>query len=108
MAAPQTLTASNFAETIASSDVPVLVDFWAEWCGPCKAVAPTLQELADDFDGKLVVGKVNVDEHPQVAQQFAIMGIPTFIVFDGGEPVAQFKGALGKTAFIERLVPFID
>lgn len=88
-----TLTGSNFDSEVLKSDIPVLVDFWASWCGPCRMLAPTIAELADEYAGKLKVGKVNVDEEGTLAAQFAIVSIPTVIIFKNGKPVEKLVGA---------------
>lgn len=90
------LTQDTFAEEINSATEAVVVDFWAEWCGPCKMVAPILDEIAEDHPDKLRVAKVNVDEHPGLAQQFNVMSIPTLIVFKDGVEVQRVVGAKGK------------
>lgn len=89
------ITSSNFEETIKGSDI-VLVDFWATWCGPCKMVAPIIDEIANEFQGKAVVGKVNVDEHATLAEQFGIMSIPTMIIFKNGEIAEKMVGPRTK------------
>jgi thioredoxin 1 len=91
----QTLTDGNFEQAIGAGQV-VLVDFWAEWCGPCRRLAPTVDELAGDYDGKMVVGKLNVDENPNVAGRFSIRGIPTLLLFKGGQVVEQVVGLADK------------
>jgi thioredoxin 1 len=102
-----TLTATSFAEEIASADKPVVVDFWAEWCGPCKMIAPVLDEVAAENTDKITVAKVNVDEHPDLARQFDIMSIPTMIVFQDGQPVHRFQGASGKAGLLQNLSEFL-
>ena len=91
----QQLTGSNFDQVIAG-EKPVLVDFWAPWCGPCRMIAPVIEEIAAEFDGKAVVGKVNVDEDPGLAQRYGVMSIPTLIILKGGKVVEQAVGARGK------------
>ena len=91
-----TITKENFEQEVLKSDVPVLVDFWAVWCGPCQMVGPILSEIAEENEGKLKVGKVNVDEQPDLARQFGIMSIPTMMVFKNGEKVNQLVGAVPK------------
>ena len=98
-----TLTDSNFADTVLKSDKPVLVDFWATWCGPCRAIAPTIEQVASEFEGRAVIGKLDVDENPQVAMQFGIRSIPTILFFKDGRPVDQLIGAVPKKALADRL-----
>jgi len=95
---------ANFQSDVLNSDVPVLVDYWAEWCGPCKMIAPILDEIAGDYSGKLKIAKVNVDENQQVTQKYGIRSIPTLMIFKGGSVQAQKVGAMSKSqlaAFIE-------
>ncbi len=87
---------NNFKHEVIESDVPVLVDFWAPWCGPCKMIGPVIEELAGDYAGKAKVGKVNVDDNQQLAAQYGIRGIPTVMVFKGGEMVESFVGLQQK------------
>lgn len=94
----QTFTDGNFDDDVLKSGAPVLVDFWAEWCGPCRRLAPTIDELATDYDGRVVIGKLNVDENPATQSRFSIMGIPTVLIFKGGEIVEQIVGLADKTA----------
>ncbi len=95
---------ADFDVDVLNSDVPVLVDYWAEWCGPCKAIAPLLDEAAKDYDGKLKIVKVNVDDNPSAAQRFSIRGIPTLKLFRGGKEVETKVGALSKS----QLTAFLD
>lgn len=89
-------TDDNFEAEVLKADRPVLVDFWAPWCGPCRLMAPVIDELAKDLDGKVTVGKMNVDENNQFAQKYGIMSIPTFLVFKGGNVVEQLVGVMDK------------
>jgi thioredoxin 1 len=93
-----TITEANFDQEVVKSDVPVLIDFWAEWCMPCKMIAPALDELAGTYAGKVKIGKVNVDEETDLASRYNIVSIPTLLVFNGGEVVKQHVGAAPKPA----------
>ncbi len=96
-----TLTNSNFEEEVVKSDVPVLVDFWATWCGPCRMIAPEVEAIAEEYDGKIKVGKVNVDEEEELAIKFGVSSIPTLILFKDGAPVAKSVGYKTKDALID-------
>jgi thioredoxin 1 len=91
-----TLTQDNFAQEVLQSPAPVLVDFWAEWCGPCKMIAPVLNELADEYDGRVKIGKVNIDEQQSLATEYGIRAIPTLLVFNKGQVADQVVGARSK------------
>lgn len=99
-----TFTDDNFQNEVLKSDVPVLVDFWAPWCGPCRMMGPVIEELSNEIDGtKLKVGKCNVDENPDTAGKFNVMSIPTFLVFKDGKVVEQFVGGMAKQAMKDKL-----
>ncbi len=102
-----TLTDENFNEEVKGSSEPFLVDFWAEWCGPCHLIAPSLVELAAEQAGRLRVGKLNVDDAPDTARQFQVMSIPTLILFKDGEPQTRLVGARGKGQLLEELQAFL-
>ncbi len=107
MSTPITLTESTFAAEVEQSPIPVLVDFWASWCGPCRAVAPVLDEIADEKAGALKVGKVNVDDEPALATRFRVMSIPTLILFKDGQPVETIVGASPKASLLSKIRPHL-
>jgi len=102
-----TLTDATFDEEIGSASEAVIVDFWAEWCGPCKMIAPILEEIATEQVGKVRVAKLNVDDNPDAARRYEVMSIPTLIVFQDGQPVRRLIGAKGKGQLLQELSEFI-
>jgi thioredoxin 1 len=102
-----TLTDSTFDEEIKGADEAVLVDFWAEWCGPCKMIAPVLEEIAAEHPGKIRIAKLNVDENLEISRRFEVMSIPTLILFKDGEPQLRLIGAKGKGQLLQELQAFL-
>ncbi len=98
-----TVTDASFAQDVLASNIPVLVDFWATWCGPCRMVAPVLEEIAVEKAGELTVAKLDVDANPATARDFQVVSIPTLILFKGGQPVKRIVGAKGKAALLREL-----
>jgi thioredoxin 1 len=105
---PIEITDANFNKEVLESQVPVLIDFWAVWCGPCKVISPVVEEIAGEFDGKLKVGKMDVDNNPEVSTRFGIRSIPTLMVFKGGKVVEQIIGAVPKGNLLAKLSPHVS
>ena len=102
-----TLSDATFDEHVKGSDVPVLVDFWAEWCGPCKMISPVLEEIAEEHAGKLQIGKLNIDDNLEVTRRFDVMSIPTLILFKDGEPEVRLIGAKPKGQLLQEIAEYL-
>jgi len=103
MAHPVEVSDDTFEDEVMKSEVPVLVDFWAEWCAPCKMIAPIVEDLANEYDGKVKFAKMDIDSNPSVPMKYGIRSIPTLLIFDGGSPVDQVVGAVPKSVLKQRL-----
>ena len=103
----ETLTDATFDENVKGSDVPVLVDFWAEWCGPCKMITPVLEEIAEEQAGKVRIAKLNIDDNLDVTRRFDVMSIPTLILFKDGEPQMRLIGAKPKSQLVEEISAYL-
>lgn len=102
-----TLTDQNFEELVLKSDKPAVVDFWAEWCGPCRMIAPIISELSEEYEGKAIIGKVDVDNNPGIASQFRVRNIPTILIFKNGEIVDKQVGAVPKSVLAAKIESFL-
>lgn len=107
MAKPIAVTDATFEEVVLKAELPTVVDFWAVWCGPCKMIAPLLEEIAHEQDGKLRVTKLDVDNNGETAMQYGVMSIPTLILFKGGQPVERIVGFMPKAKLLSRLTPHL-
>ncbi len=108
MAKPVTVSDTTFTDEVVNSDKPVLVDFWAAWCGPCRVVAPVLEEIAAEKEDQLKIAKLNIDENPQIAQQLGIVSIPTMILYKNGQAVEKIIGAYPKPRILEKVEPHLS
>lgn len=104
---PMTVTDATFGEEVLGSEIPVLVDFWAEWCPPCRMIAPVLQEIAREYAGKLAIAKIDYDANPEVPQRYGVLSLPTLLLFKNGEPVEQIVGAKPKRALLKSITPHL-
>lgn len=107
MAYPVAISDASFEKEVVDADKPVLVDFWAEWCGPCRMIAPLLEKLAEEYAGSLKIAKLDVDNNPEVAEQFEVMSIPTMILFKDGKPVERMVGYVPRARLLNKIKPYI-
>ena len=107
MAKPVEVTDETFAEVVLEADLPTVVDFWAVWCGPCKMIAPVLEEIADEYEGQLQVTKLDVDSNGQTAMQFGVMSIPTLVIFKNGDAVERIVGFMPKAKLLSKITPHL-
>jgi thioredoxin 1 len=108
MSHPVAISDASFENEVASASQPVLVDFWAEWCGPCRMIAPILENLADEYSGSLKIAKLDVDANPQTAMKFGVQSIPTLLLFKGGEPVERIVGYMPKERLLSKIKPYLE
>jgi thioredoxin 1 len=108
MAHPVAISDNSFQSEVIDSDTPVLVDFWAEWCGPCKMIAPVLEKIADEYDGSLKIAKLDVDHNPQVSMKFGVMSIPTLLLFKNGTVVEKLIGFMPKERLLDKIKPHLS
>jgi thioredoxin 1 len=108
MSHPVAISDASFENEVASASQPVLVDFWAEWCGPCRMIAPILENLADEYSGSLKIAKLDVDANPQTAMKFGVQSIPTLLLFKGGEPVERIVGYMPKERLLSKIRPYLE
>lgn len=104
---PVTITDQNFNDEVTNSNIPVLIDFWAVWCGPCRAIAPVVEQLAGEYDGKIKIGKLDVDENPETAVKFGVRSIPTLLLFKNGQVVDTIIGAVQKQVIVQKITPYM-
>jgi thioredoxin 1 len=107
MAGTTDVTDANFEDEVLKSDLPVVLDFWAEWCAPCRAISPIIKQIAEDYDGKVKVVKMNIDENPQTPGKYGVRAIPTVLAFNNGQVVEQLQGARPKAAFEEMVTKLV-
>jgi thioredoxin 1 len=105
--APITVTDATFADEVLKSDIPVLVDFWADWCGPCRMIAPILEQIAEEQDGKIKIAKMDYDANPKTPNEYGVMGLPTLVLIKDGQPVQQIVGAKPKRALLKDIEPHL-